>query len=194
MLNFTSRHRGLTAFSLALVTTLALGLMNVSIDPAKAQSPDRDRPTLLQSKQVQGALSRQDDVFYSFNAKPGNLQITFDVKPSGGSIAVASLQFYDAKGNELLPVALIATANSPGGDRKTATINIPTRQRILMRITEGTGYGANYRIGLEGAIELNQPNSGKLLKLPDSGKLRVELKDGSVHEFDLRNVKQAVIN
>jgi hypothetical protein len=194
MLNFTSRHRWLTASSLALLTTLSLGLMNVSINPANAQSTDRDRPTLLKSNEVKGALSRQDDVFYGFNAKPGNLQITFDVKPSGGSIAVASVQFYDAKGNELLPVGLMISANSPGGDRKTATINIPTQQRILMRVTEGTGYGANYRIRLEGAIELSQPNSGKLLKLPNSGKLRVELKDGSVHEFDLRNVKQAVIN
>jgi hypothetical protein len=80
--------------------------------------------------------------------------VVFDVKPSSGSVAVASLQFYDARGTELLSIPLSPLANSPAGDRKTATINIPTRQRVLMRITEGTGYGANYAIQLGGAIAM----------------------------------------
>jgi hypothetical protein len=193
MFDRTFIKRAISLPALAIVTTVGVISFGSSMMPAQAQSTDRDRPTLLQSNEIQGALPRQADYFYSFNAKSGELKVTIDVTPSGGSIAVASLQFYDANSSELLPVALIPTANSPAGDRKTTTIKIPARQRILMRLTEGTGYGANYKIRLEGAIDLSQPSQGKVLKLPTTGKLSIKLQDGSIHEFDLRDVNQAIL-
>lgn len=193
MPNFTFHHRWLTASSLALLTSLSLGLMNVSVSQANAQSTDRDRPTLIQSNEIKGTLTRQSDVFFGFDANAGDVKVTIDLKPSTGSIAVASLQFYDDNNNELLPVPLMPTANSRSGDRKTVTFQISRRQRILMRLTEGTGYGGNYKIKLEGAIDLNQASAGKVVPLPSQGKLRVELKNGIVQEFDLRDIQQAVI-
>lgn len=193
MPNFTFHHRWLTASSLALLTSLSLSLMNVSVSQANAQSTDRDRPTLIQSNEIKGTLTRQSDVFFGFDANAGDVKVTIDLKPSTGSIAVASLQFYDDNNNELLPVPLMPTANSRSGDRKTVTFQISRRQRILMRLTEGTGYGGNYKIKLEGAIDLNQASAGKVVPLPSQGKLRVELKNGIVQEFDLRDIQQAVI-
>ncbi|MGI0495406.1 hypothetical protein ACN4EG_26815 [Alkalinema pantanalense CENA528] len=179
--------------TLALVTTVGIIGFAPSTMPAHAQSTDRDRPTLIQSNEIQGTLTRQSDVFFGFDANAGDVKVTIDLKPSTGSIAVASLQFYDDNNNELLPVPLMPTANSRSGDRKTVTLQIPRRQRILMRLTEGTGYGGNYRIKLEGAIDLNQASAGKIVPLPSQGKLRVELKNGIVQEFDLRDIQQAVI-
>jgi hypothetical protein len=193
MFNSKTIQRVIGLPTLAIAATLALSLVNLPTHQAQAQSTDRDRPTLIQSSEIKGSLKSQSDFFYSFTAKPGDLKVTIDLKPSSGSIAVAALQFYDETGRELLPVALMPTANSQGGDRKVTSLQIQSRQKILMRVTDGTGYGGNYTIRLDGAIDLNKPSTDQQLKLPSTGKLRVELKDGSVHEFDLRNINQAII-
>jgi hypothetical protein len=180
----------------------AIALVSLSVKPAFAQSSDRDFPTPVVSREINGSLDSQSDYFYSFTANPGELSIQFDLMPSGGSIAVATLQLYDESGNELLNTPLIPTANSRGGDRQSVSVTIPTRQKILMRITEGTGYGGIYSIRLGGAIVLANGsgngsgnasgNGGTVVTMPTQGVLRVEFSDGSAQEFDLSRVRRVL--
>jgi len=185
---FKSTHR------LALATA-TLALVALPMPFALAQSSNRDQPTPIVSNEINGTLEPQSDFFYSFTSNPGEVSIQFDLTPSSGSIAVATLQLYDESGNELLNTPLIPTANSRGGDRQSVSITIPTRQRVLMRITEGTGYGGIYRVHLEGAIAFGSTNggSGTVLNTPSSGILRIELGDGSAQEFDLSRVRRVLI-
>lgn len=184
--------RNLSAIPAHLLTILAATSIVFGNLPASAQSVDRDQPTPITSNEIQGSLQAQSDFFYSVVAGAGDLSVTIDLKPSSGSIAVASLQLYGENGNELLNMPLMPTANSSGGDRKTAKINLPTRQRVLLRITEGTGYGGNYRIRLDGAVAFGTTGTG--LRVPQSGTLRIEFKDGSAQEFDLSRVQRVLVN
>ena len=174
--------------------TATMVLVALPMPFAFAQSSNRDQPTPILSNDINGTLEPQSDFFYSFNADPGDVSIRFDLMPSSGSIAVATLQLYDESGNELLNTPLIPTANSRAGDRQSVSITIPARQRVLMRITEGTGYGGTYRVHLEGAIAFGTTNGGNstVLNTPSSGILRIELGDGSAQEFDLSRVRRVL--
>jgi hypothetical protein len=184
----------LSTQALSILAVTLVGAVSLSTYSASAQSTDRDRPTPITSNEIQGTLEEKSDFFYSVVAGAGDLTITVDLKPSSGSIAVATVQLYSASGNELLNTPLMPTANSSSGDRQTAKIKLPTRQKILLRITEGTGYGGNYRIRLDGAVALGTGTSGYLLKVPQSGTLRVELNNGSAQEFDLSRVNRVLVN
>lgn len=187
--------RRFTAIPTQLFTLLAVASVGFAALPthsASAQSVDRDRPTPITSNEIKGTLQEKSDFFYSVVAGAGDLSVTIDLKPSTGSIAVATLQLYSEDGSELLNMPLIPTANSSIGDRKTARINLPTRQRVLLRLTEGTGYGGNYRIQLAGAVSFRTTGTG--LNVPQSGTLRIEFKDGSAQEFDLSRVRRVLVN
>jgi hypothetical protein len=137
-----------------LIVLSSIFALSLSANIALARSSDRDNPTPVTSSQIDTSLPKGADVFYGFDVSPGKLQLTLDVKPLGGSIGVATLSVTDGDGRDL-GVSLIPTANSPGGDRKTATIDILTNQRIILRLKEGTGYGANCRIKLAGSAVAN---------------------------------------
>lgn len=180
--------------ALSLIAAAAIGFLALPTHAVSAQSIDRDRPTPITSNEIQGSLQEKSDFFYSVIAGAGDLSVTIDLKPAGGSIAVATLQLYSENGSELLNMPLIPTANSSSGDRKTAKINLPTRQRILLRITEGSGYGGNYRVRLDGAVAFGSGTPGAQLQVPQSGTLRIEFKDGSAQEFDLSRVRRVLVN
>lgn len=180
------------AQALTLVAAASVVFANLPTHSASAQSADRDRPTPITSNEIQGSLQESSDFFYSVVAGAGDLSVTIDLKPSRSSIAVATLRLYGENGKELLNAPLIPTANSSGGDRQTAKINLPTQQKVLLRITEGTGYGGNYRIRLDGAVSFGTTGTG--LKVPQSGTLRIEFKDGSAQEFDLSRVRRILVN
>jgi hypothetical protein len=182
--------------ALMLCATAAISLATLPMYPAGAQSTDRDQPTPITSDQIEGTLLQGSDYFYVFPTVPGQLIIRFDLKPSTGSVATSTLQLYGEAGNELLNVPLIPIANSPSGDRKEVTVSIPTAQRVVMRLTDSTGYGGLYRVRLGGtarSFKATTPATGTIVKIPTMGVLRVQLKNGTTHEFDLRSVNQVII-
>ena len=185
-------------FLLAAVFIFFIAAMN----SAHAQSTDRDRPTPLKSPELKGRLDGGDaEYFYSFNAGPGELTVTLDVKASGTN-AGAELELLDRNAKSL--ISLLAQGVDAGSERKVESIRLNRRQAVVLRF-KGIRYGSSggqgtYLVRLSGAVAFEDDaptvkdnTANDRLGLPASGTLRIEMEDGSAQEINLRRVRRVIV-
>jgi hypothetical protein len=182
---------------------IALLILFSSAIASPGQSRDRDNPTPLSSAELRGELDGSDaEYFYSFEAGPGDLTLTFDVKATGTNSG-ATFDLFDKNSRPILSSVLVQAINQ-GSDRSVQTVQLFGRQAILMRI-KGIDYGGSgnrgvYIVRLNGAVKFGQapansppgndrpasitaPSTDRDAPTPlDSNELRGEL-DGSNTEY-----------
>lgn len=144
----------------AVTLVIAAILFCASNSPALGQrSVDRDNPTLLNSKEVLDELDGSDkQYFYMFNAGPGTIELTLEVKASNTN-AGASLDLFDSNSRPLLSNVL-AQAVDGSSERVVKKVLIGARRNLLMRI-KGIKYGddggtGTYRVVLGGDVNIGQ--------------------------------------
>lgn len=141
---------------------IATMLFVASISTAFGQekrSQDRDNPKLLEwlkdaTIRVTDDLDgSNDEYFYAFNAGPGKLMVTFEVKASGTN-AGAHLDLFDKNSKPMLSDVLAQGVDS-GSERVVKSVQLGRSQQIIMRI-KGIRYGDSggtgvYTVLLSGA-------------------------------------------
>ncbi|MEJ7713495.1 MAG: hypothetical protein WKF84_27535 [Pyrinomonadaceae bacterium] len=186
-------------FSLLRKAAWTLILLVVGAGAASAQSADRDHPTRLTGSEVSGdAVASNTEYFYSFTAGPGVVTITPGVSSNDFSTAF-TVDLFDGRNNSLGGTTVSAThRNSEVGAARS--VRLTSRQHVLMRL-RFDGNASRYSVRLGGAA-LNMPTEAAPANRPmntateratSRGTLRIEMEDGSVHEFDLARVRQAMV-
>lgn len=174
-----------------------LVLLTIIVLPnsSSAQSRDRTNPTQLTSNTISGVIGDNvgDKYYYTFEAGPGELVITFDVESNKGAFNISTVTFQVF--NEDAKSIGIAYLVVPGGDagRKVERISFSRRQNVVLKIeiAENSGSG-KYKLQLSGDVALGQSGSNiskeKLSGsgcLPKQGTLIIKMKDGSKKIIDL---------
>jgi hypothetical protein len=189
-----------------LVGLVALG----STTAGWSQSTDFSRPTPLTSVPLvlEGDGSQDISHYYSFEAGPGNILVTLDGRASKYSTNV-QVRISDTNRNELGMVYLVA-GNSPSSETKRLTI--PKRQRLILETIEHQDAQMGqlkYSVNVSGAVHLARETGGTTAPssapLSDgqaprtapprsgAGRLHVELRDGSTHDFEMSSVRRIVV-
>ena len=147
--------RSLTKF--ALMTMAVFLVIATSISIAIAQDPpstDRDKPTPLTSNIVTGdGVDEKTEYFYSFNAGPGEVTVTLDVKAEKG-IAVSSVDIalFDAKSKKLM--STYANPDHGSSKRAVETVKVRGTQTLLLEVSVSPGVD-NFKIKLDGAVKID---------------------------------------
>jgi hypothetical protein len=131
----------------------------VSITPSFGQrrSQDRDNPIFLRTNEVSDSLNgSNEEYFYSFNAGPGKVTITFDVKANSTN-AGATLDLFDSNSTPILSNVLAQGVDS-GSERVVKSVQLGRRQNIIMRIS-GIRYGSEggrgvYSVQFDGPVAI----------------------------------------
>lgn len=146
----------MTASLLALTgLTFAQKGGKISTSP---KSTDRDNPVALKSRLLSGQLDGSDDeYFYKFNAGPGKVTVTFEVKANETN-AGAYLDLYDSNSEPLLS-NILAQGVDRGSERVVESVQLSKRQTIIMRI-KGIRYGSEggrgvFKVQLAGPVNIN---------------------------------------
>jgi hypothetical protein len=150
---------GSSARFYAVSLVIAAILFCASISPVLGQerSEDRDKPTLLNSNEINDNLDGSgDQYFYKFSAGPGKLTVTFEVKAVATN-AGATLDLFDNKSRPLLSDVL-AQGVDGGAERVVNSVQISTKQDVVLRI-KGIRYGdsggtGTYKVALSGAVNI----------------------------------------
>lgn len=178
----------------------ALILLVCGAGSVAAQSADRDRPTRLTGSEVSGdAVASNTEYFYSFVAGPGVVTITPGVVSNDFSTAF-TVDLFDMRNNSLGNATVIATNRNSEQGATRNSVRLTRRQPVLMRLRfDGNASRYSVRLG-GGALDMpveaapaNRPVSHTPGRAADRGTLRIEMEDGSVHEFDLARVRQAMV-
>jgi hypothetical protein len=195
--------------AVAMVTAVALfGLCTTM--PSYSQSTDFSRPTPLTTVPLVGEFDGSQDVsyFYTFEAGPGNILVTYDAHASRYSTNT-QLRLYDANRNDIGQVNLTA-ATRPSSETKR--FNLGKRQRVVLEtvLHQDKDMGIlKYSVNVSGAVQLVRPSAATPTSttMPDYvaprvapgrsgsslGRLHVEMRDGSTHDFDMGNVRKITV-
>ena len=187
----------------ASMAVVALLLLMTTAGPSAAQSTDRDHPTPLKVNELRADFSQDDpEYFYSFTAGPGEVIFTLDVKGAAPGGGVPYFHLFNTDGRQLDSFDQFAGGNA--SEKLVKRVSFAKRQTVVMRIAKPIG-GGSYRLRIGGAVALgseaatgggNSGGSGNpaggSINVPSSGRLRIEMKDGSAQEFDLSRVRRVV--
>ncbi len=205
-------------FTLAIAVLIGITTL---ARPAAAQSTDPFNPTPMTTDTVKGRWSAGKLVshYYSFVAGPGVVKVMFNCVDDSGSQIVGQ-QVSDADGHLLRRVESIGKDSEPptyttevangAGVRLVSTYELKRRQRLIVRFYTdiiAPETGGSYTIKVSGdGVAANEAatsttsspsgnNAGinKTFSLPNSGKLRLVMKDGTIQEINLSNVQEASI-
>lgn len=121
---------------------------------------DRDNPKPLTSNEISAQTGSEKDLYYTFVAEAGEIDLTLGLMSDGSTIAV---EFFDKDNN---PIAYIdkstvfsVSSTSNKVSEKSITLLVKEKQNILMRITNTYPQSIKeYSIELIGSLELNQNN------------------------------------
>jgi hypothetical protein len=121
-----------------------------------AQSTDRDHPTHLNSNEITGELNASEiEYFFSFNAGPGEVTLTVDVKSSDGTTGTA-FELLDGNANKVLICCEGAQADSSGqSGREVVSIKLGARQTVVLHLTPFKYGKGTYRVRISGASDLH---------------------------------------
>jgi hypothetical protein len=134
----------------ALITLLLLLLLWAT--PALAQSTDRDNPTALSSNIIKGTgMGKKVEYFYSFNAGPGDLTLTVDLKATAGATS-AEVELFDSDSKIFYYYPNATTQN----EHVVKHVSVNGKQALTLRVALDSSAGA-YTIKLGGAVEFTQP-------------------------------------
>ena len=135
----------------ALAVVMAAGAVSFS------QSTNRDNPTPINSSEVSGNFTDQDqgakEYFYSFTAGPGDLTLTVDLKGRDRD-ASGSMPYELLKGNgsEDGPILCCEYAQMGGGTsgRSVASVKLTRRQTVVLHLTNSMYRGGSFNIRFSG--------------------------------------------
>ena len=118
-----------------------------------APSTDRDTPTPFTSNVVTGdGVDDKTEYFYSFNAGPGEVTITLDVKAEKDTaVSSVDLALFDAKSKKLM--STYANPDHGSSKRAVETVKVRGTQTLLLEVTVSTGVD-NFKIKLDGAVTI----------------------------------------
>ena len=199
MLNATHQLNATTWLQLTK-TGMVVAALLLLVAPASstAQSTSRDNPTPLKSDELKADFSQDDpEYFYTFNAGPGEVIFTLDVKGAAPGGGIPYFHLFNTDGRQLDSFDKFAAGNT--SEKLIKRVSFAKRQPVVMRIAKPIG-GGSYRLRIGGAVALekeattdggNQADSR--MGLPASGTLRIELNDGTAPEFDLRRVRGVTV-
>lgn len=197
---------------LAVLTIVFVALTGI----ATAQSTDPFSPTPITSEVVKGRWTsgKRVSYYYSFTAGPGVVKVQFNCKPDG-SVDSCGGQLLDADGHPLVPVenrddsfqsTKVGDMFYQEGKLFVATYEIKRRQKFIFKFYTDNmehEWGGSYSIKVSGdgvsfkenlsSTDNNNPVADKTSCLPKSGKLRIVMKDGTVHEINLSNVTEMTV-
>lgn len=183
------------------------GSLLVAAQPTFAQSTDFSRPSPITTLPIVGEFDGAQSTanYYSFEAGPGSILVTVDGHATRYSTTM-QVKVSDANRNELGGVNLVAKT-SPSSE--TTRINLSRRQKLVLetRLNEDTSMGVlKYSINMSGPIAITKaappamaptatsPAEARLAVGRTSSKfLRIEMRDGSTHNFDMQNVRRFVV-
>lgn len=143
---------------LSFIATGAI-LLTANISPAKAQSTDRDAPTILTTNVISltGLHKEPKTYFYTFIAGPGELKLTLDIDAgsTNGNGVVSTVSIQDKDGNEFSQFLAGATPGVPG--RQVKKINFAQPTPVILMLTLPPGATANYitKLKIEGVYQLS---------------------------------------
>jgi len=120
---------------------------------ATAQSIDRDNPTPLSSNMIKGSgAGKKVDYYYGFNAGPGEIVVTVDLKAKSGSTG-AEVEIFDADGEKVFYLYPNATSTN---ERRVKKVSVTSKQQLVLRLALDMSAG-EYGIQLAGPVELAAP-------------------------------------
>jgi serine/threonine protein kinase len=136
-------------------------------DPALA-SKDKDSPTLLKTQEIIGR-GRTDDIYYSFEAGPGELLLTLNAIAGGGGVEV---EVFDSQSKKMRfgdsTDVLKVWSGYEQNEQAMTNLLIDRRQTVLMRI--GFSYPdvvTAYRVRIGGDVSLRKSSKvNELLSAP----------------------------
>jgi hypothetical protein len=178
---------------LATITAAILFVMATSVSFARAQdtpSTDRDNPTPFTSNVVTGdGVDEKTEYFYSFNAGPGEVTITLDVKAEKGTaVSSVDLALFDAKSKKL--VSTYANPDHGSSKRVVETVKVRGTQTLLLEVTVSTGVD-NFKIKLDGAVKFDPTVGGSVapadpsaIPSPSPGEANAALESSSSTQAD----------
>ena len=173
-----------------------------SANPIFAQPSDRDHAILLSSGEISGSLdNNNEEIFYAFTAGPGELKIVVDVKARSGEIAVLNFELLAKNGATAIICCEFAQGDNGGTGRAVKSVKLPKQQTVILHTTNGPVGGGSFNIRITGAATFASvaksdsvaASDSNQISVPATGKLRVELTDGSAQEFDLRRVRRVTV-
>jgi hypothetical protein len=142
---------------------------------ANAQSKDKDNPTRLTSNEISQPIyadNRNETIYYSFEAGPGEVTITLNLKTArnkeGGKNEVQTVLFNET-GKILVSIYASATKmpdpyqTEAGNKQQVASFALSRRQKVTMSIlfTNANTPGGNYQLLLGGAVNVSQDAPAK---------------------------------
>jgi hypothetical protein len=147
-----------------VVFCLALFLF-AAVGSATAQSSNRDRPTVLNSGEINGSLGNHDaESFYSFTAGPGELNITVDVtvnhRQNETQIGVLNFELLAQNASTSLLCCEFAQTGDSGTGRSAKSIRLSRRQTIILHTTNGPVGGGTFHIRISGANSFSNSTAG----------------------------------
>lgn len=117
----------------------------------------RDNPAALQSSEITGR-GKPDDIYYEFEAGPGDLELLLEVTAAGGSTAIELFDEqlkemrYEGDKNELA-----VWSNTNMEEQGSGKVKLESKQKILMRISfTYSNSVAEYRLKISGAFLTSQ--------------------------------------
>lgn len=175
------------------------------IVPAWCQSTDFSRPTPITEVPLTGEHDGSRDVahFYTFEAGPGSILVTFDGHTTKYS-SNAQTKLWDANRN---PIGELGLTISTEPSSVTKRFNLAKRQRIILEtdVHQDSTMGVmSYSVNISGAVQLARPASAGDTAETDaarsmapaghrSGRLHLEMKDGTVRDFDMTAIRRIVV-
>ena len=202
--NILSRNITRSRTTWMAIAALVLLTSFVGSATAQSESRDRDNPVRITSSEISFRVAPERELYYSFTAGPGEVTMTFDVlKQQRAVFANARITLFDRDAK-----VIRFKDNKDGLDlnsyltdeRVINRIHLDQRQQVTVRIrTTGTDPG-RFRLRLTGAVELNQqassyspPEQETLFVLPARGAMHVEMKDGTVQQISLSEVRRVTV-
>lgn len=137
------------------ILLISLLLLVAMVMGANAQSTDQDSPTPFTSNEVKGTGTEdKTEYFYAFNADPGEVTLTFDVKADkNASISGFDYEILNAKGKRLGGGFVDPVRGESKRAVATVSVKGPGTQQLLLKLIV-TEFVATYRVRLGGSVAL----------------------------------------
>jgi hypothetical protein len=141
------------SFGLGVLILVSLFLLLTLAGPASAQSTDQDSPTPFTTNEVKGTGTEdKTEYFYSFNADPGEVTLTFDVKAEkNANLSGFDYEVLNAKGKRLVGGFVDPVRGESKRTVATVSVKGPGTQQLLLKLTV-TEFVATFRVRLGGPV------------------------------------------
>jgi hypothetical protein len=158
--NHVCTTKTITRLTLATATLfLLLASVGASAQDQPVPSTDRDNPTAVASKVIAGdGVDEKTEYFYTFNAGPGEITITLDVKAEKDTaVSSVDIALFDAKSRKL--VSSFANPDHGSSKRAVETVKVRGTQPLLLEVTVSHGVDT-FKIKLDGAVKIDATATG----------------------------------